>query len=332
MRARGILTPQMAEYDRLAQSWLPYLMYFHTPNHSSAVVNTDSRGFRITHMGNERIANFKKSGTEAVNLLCGGSLAFGVGATSDAETIPSILSSLGGKPWLNFGGRAFNSTQEFLLFLFYQSHLKNIDNIVLLSGVNNLILHYLGASAADDEFGPFFFSQCYRKAMSESVSSLRKRIAGFILGSSAEKKVAQSEPCCGDSKERILDILERDIACWKVFCDARGIKLFYALQPFANWITKEISKEEKALFAELDCNPHNRFRDLKDKFDMGLYGWFAASLKEICKIHNILFLDLNLCLSSSVRDKEWIFVDRAHLNDTGNRYVAKAIQEKFDLK
>ena len=331
MRVRYALTPQMAEYDRLEQSWVPYLMYFHNPCYSSSTVNTDSRGFRITHKVGGIIGDFDHIGNRMVNLLCGGSLAFGVGATSDAMTIPSILSGMTGQLWLNFGGRAFNSTQEFLLFLFHRRHLKDIGNIIVLSGINNLILHY-AAGSTFDEFGPFFFSLQYRQAMCQTALPFRKRLARFAFGRRAESKHNQHHFCCGDTKEHILDILKRDIAHWKIFCDAQGIKIFYALQPFANWTNKKLSKEEEALFAELDLNPQNHFRVLKDKINLELYQWFASSLKEVCETNAVRFLDVNACLSKCIPDKEWIFVDRAHLNDAGNRYVAQALLDNLGLK
>ena len=91
MSVRYTLTPQMIEYDRVGQVWLPYVMYFHTPNYSSSVINTDSRGFRIAYKESRRISNFEDIGQLPLNLCIGGSLVFGVGATNDSTTIPSIL-------------------------------------------------------------------------------------------------------------------------------------------------------------------------------------------------------------------------------------------------
>jgi len=38
MDIRYTIAPQMKEYDKITQKWIPYLMYFHSPCYSSAVV------------------------------------------------------------------------------------------------------------------------------------------------------------------------------------------------------------------------------------------------------------------------------------------------------
>jgi len=104
----------MAEYDKFGSVRLPYLMFFHSRNYISNVLNTDSRGFRITYKDSNKILDFVDLDELPVGLLIGGSSVFGVGATSDRKTIPSILNSTTDNLWLNFGGRAFTFTQEFL--------------------------------------------------------------------------------------------------------------------------------------------------------------------------------------------------------------------------
>lgn len=325
LRLRYALTPQMLDYDNLSQSWLPYLMYFHSPDYASTSVNTDTYGFRITCKGGEKINTFEKNDTRSVNLLCGGSCAFGVGATADAMTIASFLCALTNQAWLNFGGRAFNSTQEFLLFLFYRARIANIKNIVLLSGINNLILYYL-SGLPEDHLGSFFFSRIYSQSMQKATLSFRERLTDLVF---KKRNIRESLIVSADAKGCVLEILERDIANWKIFSDAQGINLIYALQPFANWTDKRLSREEKALFDELDINPQNHFRVIKNKLDLDLRSWFLASLKEICGTHNVRFLDMNAYLSKYARDEEWIFVDRAHLNDVGNRYIAQALTDSL---
>ena len=60
-----------------------------------------------------------------------------------------------GRPWLNFGGRSFNSTQELLLFVLHRHLLPPVEEIVLLSGFNDLGLSRLPASLRG-EHGAFF--------------------------------------------------------------------------------------------------------------------------------------------------------------------------------
>ncbi|MFM8778940.1 MAG: SGNH/GDSL hydrolase family protein, partial [Acidimicrobiaceae bacterium] len=123
---RNLIVPQMRDYDELGmrQEWVPHLMYFHPRNAALKSVTTDEFGFRNT--------TGAKPGAPTA-LLVGGSSVFGIGATSDAMTIPSLLNTATKYNWLNFGGRAFNSTQEAILV--HLSNTKNIDGpIVVMSG------------------------------------------------------------------------------------------------------------------------------------------------------------------------------------------------------
>ena len=118
---RNLLVPQMRDYDELGmnQEWVPHLMYFHPRNVALKSVSTDEYGIR------------KTSGARTDSptaLLVGGSSVFGIGATSDSTTIPSLLNAGTRYNWLNLGGRAFNSTQEVILV-----HLANIKKLMAQS-------------------------------------------------------------------------------------------------------------------------------------------------------------------------------------------------------
>ena len=91
---------------------------------------------------------------ENVTIVIGGSLVFGFGATSDNNTISSILSNKTNKIYLNFGATAFNSKQEILLFLNFFQKFKKIDKVIIVSGANDL---YLNLINEEDEWGNFFF-------------------------------------------------------------------------------------------------------------------------------------------------------------------------------
>ncbi|MET8399975.1 hypothetical protein [Streptomyces sp900116325] len=70
------------------------------------------------------------------------STAFGIGARSDAATLPSRLWSAyaPSAPCLNFAGRSYNSGQEFTLFALCRHLLTRVTDIVGFSGFNNLAL------------------------------------------------------------------------------------------------------------------------------------------------------------------------------------------------
>ena len=325
MKIRYSMAPQMREYDTIGHSWVPYLMYFHTAGYSSAAVNTDPRGFRIVYRGEERISPFGGLAGSDIGLIVGGSTAFGVGATNDRQTLPSILNSLTDCLWLNFGGRAFSSTQEFLLFLFYRHMLPagRVKKIIIFSGINNLILHHIARRYPKD-LGPFFFWNQYNKSMNASSASLKRKIFNLMTGRAAETKVAAWTA----APEDMLNVLRRDISNWKIFAGSQGMELYYVLQPLADWVKKELSREEAALFAELDTNPQNIWRALKEATGGDTYAWFRGRMREMCRENSIPFLDMNEALSKRRLDGKWLFVDRAHFTDEGYRIAAAILKEE----
>ena len=120
---RNSIVPQMRDYDELGmnQEWVPHLMYFQPRNAALKSVSSVEFGFRNT-------TGVKPGAPTA--LLVGGSSVFGIGATSDAMTIPSLLNATTKYNWRNLGGRAFNSTQEAILV-----HLSNAKKIEGSPGV-----------------------------------------------------------------------------------------------------------------------------------------------------------------------------------------------------
>ena len=111
------ITPYINSYsDEFADSgnihWLPYTMYFHPFNYRSEVVNTDSSGFRYSILGNQKYSVADHTKIDACRLIAGSSTVFGIGASSDHHTLASRMSENDQErvPWINFGGRSFNST------------------------------------------------------------------------------------------------------------------------------------------------------------------------------------------------------------------------------
>lgn len=358
MKIRYALIPQMKDYDRLSQQWSPYLMFFHAPYHASEVLSTDAYGFRITHKDTDKLSNFENIHEKPVGLVVGGSFVFGVGASTDRQTISSLMNENTDYVWLNFGGRAFSSTQELLLFQFFHQQVKGIKKIIILSGINNLVLNYMAQQP--HELGLFFYQNQFLVKMNASLSK-KRRLAKLILypffgeridyahipfrelldsvlfakkrqakpSSRRENKPISNKQNTDEAdKENILKIIKRDIINWKLLTKTLGIELHYVLQPFSTWVEKEKSDEELKLFAELDQFQGRDWKILKDKLDLPLYDWFSSQLKEICNLQGVNFFDLNRELSAMRLDRKWLFVDRVHCTDEGNRIVASILKEK----
>lgn len=342
MKIRYRLTPQMKEYDRLMTTYLPYLMFFQAPLYSSKTVNTDSRGFRISYKGPAKIADFRNIDDRPVSIIIGNSLVFGVGATRDGNTISSLLNAHGDDLWLNFGGRAFSSTQELFLFLTYRTHVRNIKKIIVMSGLNNLTIYYLARNYSK-ELGACYYWNEFSRAMSYRMLSKRKKMIrvfselfnGFEARREKGRNSLMPDPifkAVGDhnkEKEDLLHVFQRDISTWKLISKALGIELYYVLQPMANWTRKKLSQEEEMLFAELDSQPGNLWKMVKKNITRDLHSWLQGRLKNICDSHEVHFFDMNKAVSDRRLDGKWLYVDRAHLTDEGYRVVADVLEKEM---
>lgn len=59
---------------------------------------------------------------------------------------------------------------------------------------------------------------------------------------------------------------------------------------------------------------------------MKVYDEFSIFLENTCNEFEIKFFDCNKFLSDKNFDNKWIFVDRIHLTDNANNYIAKFIK------
>lgn len=326
MDERYEIAPQMKDYDGLPTQWVPYLMHFHEAGFASGVVNTDGLGFRVTYKGDRRLTSDDRA--EATGLLVGSSTVFGVGAKGDRSTVASLLNGGNEGIWLNYGGRAFSSTQELLLFLLYGSGLDRLERVVVVSGMNDISLAMLSADSSN-EAGPMFFSDLYRNAMREAGLSSYEKVKALLAGGSGSSRSSGAlEADLQGRREYALRILERNINHWRLLCSARGIELSYVLQPLANWIRRDLSPEEEKLFAALDRREDNVWKVLRDLMDGDLYQWLTGRLREICERIGVPVYDLNAHLSDPALGGRWLFVDRVHLTDEGYRLVSDFIAQE----
>lgn len=339
---RALLTPQMLQYaekfdDRGEIRWLPYLMYFHAADHRSDVVNTDSLGFRISHGQGVTGSVGGPRPDGPVRLLAGSSTVFGIGASSDADTLASRLWSehAPSMPWLNFGGRSHNSTQELLLFVLYRHLLPQIDEIVLFSGFNNLGLSRLPAAQRGDH-GAFFNCGEYFEQMDQLKAAGRKASGGGLARLTgrrtppAEPEPVEEPPILAEQIDRGAELTLRHLESWKLLAHGIGAKLTFVLQPLAGWVRERPAPEEQLLFEELD-SISNFSQVYGDIALMSSGRSYAAALREGCERLDVPFFDLGPALNEAVSPDEWLFVDRIHFTDSGHDIVARLLAENLKL-
>ena len=325
---RNTIAPQMRDYDEIGmrQEWVPHLMYFHPRNVALNSVSTDEFGFRNT-------TGAKPNAPTA--LLVGGSSVFGIGATSDGKTIPSLLNASTKYNWRNLGGRAFNSTQESILV--HLANVKKIDGpIVVMSGINNLTRTLMSGSFSP-MFGAFFhqglFEQQMKSAAVGNRALTRMLIEGlrakFGLGkkSDAVAPKIQSAESKAESYRAMLSVFERDCEYINMLAKHNKTTTAFVLQPFAQFVKKSFTSQELRLFELLDQEAESFSRVLAELSEKQQQ--YSTDLQRICGQVGVKFVDLNS--APELQQPDWLFVDRVHLTDAGYSVVAKLLVRDLSL-
>ncbi|WP_079184435.1 Inducer of phenazine A [Streptomyces uncialis] len=343
---RYALTPQMRQYDdfdnRGHTRYLPYQMYFNHADYRSDVLNTDRFGFRYTHgPGGRRAALDGAAEQGPVNLFVGSSVALGIGATSDATTIPSLLWSryASSVPWLNFSGRSYNSAQELIMMLLYRHLLPGVEEIVILSGVNNLLLARLPAELQGDH-GAFFYCNEYYELM-EQLRARHRRPGRRLWGRTGPAPGPSGLPSRSDPVHDLDELISRATGLtarhldgWRRLAAATGARVSFVLTPLAPWIRRQPARQEAVLFTELDKLSHlgvpldEMFGEIGTQ-DAGRR--YAQALRETCEKQDVRFLEIAPLIARAAAPEDWLFVDRGHFTDLGSDIFARLLAEELSL-
>ena len=331
MSARRELTPQMSDYeakftDAGEVRWLPYLMYFHPAGHSSAAVNTDSSGFRYSEAGGRRYSVADLGDSGPVRLLAGSSTVFGIGASSDAWTLSSRMTEHDPRPqpWLNLGGRSFNSTQELMLFTLYRHLLPQVEEIVLLSGFNNLGLARLPSSVRG-EHGAFFNCNQFFDALG---TGSQKPVRSRLRRGKDQPAAPEPVPSMGEQIAYAAELTLRHLDVWRVLAGDLGARLTFVLQPLSGWVRELGSPQEELLFAELD--QLGNFREAYgDILQQEVCRGYADAIEAGAKKMDVGFLNLGPVLAEAIEPDQWLFVDRIHFTDQGHDFVARQLLDQL---
>lgn len=337
------LTPQMTFYnerftDNGCVRWLPYFMFFNPPNYRSEPVNTDSKGFRYSVANGVKYSVAELNGIKHARLLAGNSVVFGTGTTGDEWTLPSRMSVADPDEcfWLNFGGVAFNSTQELMLLVLYRHLLPKIDEIILISGFNNLGLSRQPARLRGDQ-GALFSGDQFFDAMYARNESGWKSLTARLFGSKrrvtftsetpsmTDQVVTWSEvPTVQEQIEYATQLTLSHVDMWRAIAADMGAKLTFMLQPFATWVRSRGSTEEQSLFAELD-NVGNFTASYGDILGADVGTEYASRLALGTKEMNVRFVNLNPLMADVLRPDQWAYVDRIHLTNEGYGLLANIV-------
>lgn len=333
MSAIQQLTPYMQAYssefaDDGNVNWLPYTMYFHPFNYRSEVVNTDASGFRYSQHNGIGYSVADHDGVNACHVIAGSSTVFGIGASGDQNSLPSRMSAhtSDATPWINFGARSFNSTQEMILFSLQRHRLPKVKSVVLMSGFNDLGLARL-PERLRQEHGAFFMCKDFFDAMGQKKQSRFSKWLGSTKGLDSFGKV----PSLDGQIDYAVQLTLRNLANWQAMCVQMGVPLTFVLQPLANWVRETGSVEEEVLFAEREAD--GGFAEhYGDILTQDSYQTYRDRLAEGAAQLGVSFVDLTSLLKQAVAPDFWLFVDRIHFTDQGHDLVSKLLLDSINAK
>ncbi|MBI4665115.1 MAG: SGNH/GDSL hydrolase family protein [Nitrospinae bacterium] len=334
-KERYKLAPHMREYDEFHFVPCPYLMYRAMPNYTSPVISADKYGLRRSTTGDgSMISGADISNLPKVNVVLGGSAAFGWGATGDSKTIASALNRLDpGTPWINLGGCTYQTLQEAISLLMYVPPEK-IGQLVMFSGVNAAFLTLFETYA--DANIPFFFKfseywnpivEHEERKQAEPLGGVRNAIRN-ILGKPSRKTGLPPSPYAVTEKDPAkrlaagMERAERDLMTLTAIARGFGFQLTYFFQPCLVEGSKTLSREEREIISILDSmyKDNNPMRRLGE-----VVPFMAERLKQTCAKQGVGFYDLR----DGFTGPEWLYVDRVHLTDLGYERAAGLIHERI---
>ncbi|MEK9657768.1 MAG: hypothetical protein VW378_05280 [bacterium] len=360
------LIPSVDDYNWALHTgeWRPHVSFFASTHYNKKHVSTDSKGFRQTYI-KDSLIKLDNMATQPINIMLGGSVTFGAGASSDKKTIPSYLNNIDlddQSKWVNFGANGFTGGQELILFMMYRHLFQNIKRVILFSGYNDIRIFFM-SDKYNNDFGTVHHASLFRKTFVPNIEhSFISRVIRKLIDSFYSKEIKKYgidmntiklKPLINflrkkitykqlqqtthqsafykiqDHKKEVKNIIQpikNNFSNWEILSKQLGFEIIYIMQPYYKWCNKKLTKEEQEL---IDLYHIRRKRDgvVKDDMDENLYKWYQAEMTKICQTHNIMFFDMNQELKKYDIKNEWIFWDTQHMTDRGNEICARVIQD-----
>ena len=321
--------PQMAYYhDPLftKKRFVPYAMISCKKNCENKCIKTCNRGFRVSSNGTDMFSVDQIAKYDSINIVVGGSTVFGVGASNNQNTIPSLLIKKTDSIWLNFGIRAGNSFSEYIHLINLLHMAKKIDKIIFLSGLNDLYLSFLYNNLS--EFDPGFFSDNKKLRI---IRLLKKIFDLFSFKSLKTKNDLLENKFINTGKilENYKNKYKRNFQLISSLEKAYDCNVTFILQPFISWSNKILSENELKVFKELEkLQQGSDWIKIKDLMgEKKLYEKIDVFFQLLSKKYNIKYLDSNKIFSNIESD---CFVDSVHLNDNANKLITELILNEKD--
>lgn len=301
--------PWLADYAKLGLAWRPYVMRLCLPLQKTDAVSTDRYGFRVSYYCGVvfHYADYRE--TKNASVLLGNSTAFGVGASCDERSVTSQISTLTADPWFNLSGRSTNITQDVLTLLLFGA--KRHKNIVLLSGVNDLLFSFY-FKAAKSDLPAFWGSDKFEVLNEEALPHTENCSYSMPLE---------------DLYLRAMTHIDRAMLLLSRYSLENCSRVLVALQPLLVWTGKPLHHSEHQIYSEWNTAPTG-FRAMHmPNVVLPWKGRFGADMQKLSEKHGFDFIDLNA--QASMQTEDHLFADPIHLTDTGQRVVAELIADRL---
>tara|TARA_A100001037_G_C15123017_1_gene624823 strand:- start:304 stop:1242 length:939 start_codon:yes stop_codon:yes gene_type:complete len=308
----------MSDYDSAKGSfWLPFVMDSIKPGITTDALNCSPLGFRYSI---NRLGKCIAPGDELqgpVSLLVGGSTVFGVGASSDELTVPSLLAKRRDENWFNLGTRGATLAQNLAQFMIFRQLIGPVKDIVILGGWNDVTVFQMAPLFAR-YYGLFHGFTLYFKTMNRSDVDITKREIIFpeqwssLIKLSIDKQ--ETRPFFREHMSNVLDN-------WKFVADGLGARIQFVAQPVSFCCPHDLTEMERQWFATK--SNLTSFEQAAQSFRE----WYLDMLAEECGAVDMPFANSNDAFGEGV--EEPLFIDPVHLTDRGNEEMATVIESTF---
>lgn len=262
-------------------------------------------------------------------------MVFGVGATSDSNTLVAVAARELNERWLNLGIRGASSTQEVQAFLPFAFRTRRL---VICSGVNNLIIALQTDDGTRDVFHPVYYDKAF-DIISEiplvDVATLVKNRQSFravlqrvaSAGTTKSEKVPGSpQPVQRDMWNKMRKAAERQLRDLEISIRLVGSAnlVTFCVQPFAQKRNRLNVEEERSLIGIYDVR-QGAIWQAASNFAEARWSDYVDLLRKGCASRGVRFINL-----TAEEFDGWAFLDRVHLTDLGYRQAAQRVCQEIE--
>jgi lysophospholipase L1-like esterase len=322
-------------YDihRKKSRYLPFLGWIGEPNTTLATIRTNELGFRDRPL-------LPREKNEYRILILGGSTAWGMGASSNENTVAGALesqlnSSSGNHTYRVMNGAypGWQSRQELTALMEYHDEFDP-DLIIAITGWNDV---YVLTSGEDPDLQMRKESGMLAKAVTESLQPMPTMYAVRKLAGSLgiwrlvvhfrEKMHLASPPSVkvsydADNARRIIPGMVDRYLTMANFAKRHGAKLMLAIQPDIYTTGKTLTQEEESVskrYTDKFVNIENAYPEYRADF--------LDELRTQITDNGAVVVDLS-GVFDAVTDP--VFLDHCHFNDTGYKQIASMLHDRIN--